>query len=327
MRILILGGTVFLGRHLVRAAVERGHTVTTFNRGTVVLDEQKDVERLHGDRNSNVQPLRGRRWDAAIDTCGYKPADMGPMLEMLAGMVSTYSFVSSISVYDSFKSKPIDERHAVRQVELGTNGDYGSLKALCEQAVVGATSRTDVRAQIIRPGLIVGPYDSTDRFTYWPSRIARGGKVLAPGRPDRALQFIDARDLAEWMIRMVEEPVSGTFNVTGPAQPISMTDFLEQCKSATGSDAEFVWVGDRKLAEQGIGQWIEMPLWIPDSEEESRHFMEVDISVALKHGLTFRPLAQTIVDTLEWDRTRPPGERQAGLSAEREQAAIAAASV
>lgn len=321
MKLLILGGTVFLGRHIVEAALARGHEITLFNRGQRNPELFPEVEKLHGDRDSNLEALRGRRWDAVIDTCGYMPRIVKASAELLAGAVDHYTFISTISVYADFSRPRVDEHTAVGRIEDETtevvNGEtYGPLKALCERAVEQVLPG---RTLIIRPGLIVGPYDPTDRFTYWPHRIAQGGEVLAPGRPDRKVQFIDVRDLADWNVRMVEERQIGVYNAVGPTQPITMEQLLHECRAISGSDARFTWVDDQFLIQAGVGPFMEMPLWIPEEAPESLVISETSADKAFAAGLRPRPVAETIRDTLAWDATRPANiERRGGLKPERE---------
>ena len=326
MRLLILGGTIFLGRHLVDAALARGHEVTLFNRGQHGAELYPAVERLRGDRDGDLEALRGRRWDAAIDTSGYVPRVARASAELLAGEVEHYTFISSLSVYAHFRERGTDERAPVGvlddpTVEQVDGETYGPLKALCERAVEAALPG---RALIVRPGLIVGPHDPTDRFTYWPSRAARGGEVLAPGRPERHVQIVDARDLAEWTVRMVEARQTGVYNATGPAEPLTMGRLLEVCQEV-GGGARVTWVSEPFLAERQVGAWIELPLWLPASDPDLAGFSDVDVSKAIAAGLTFRDLAATVRDTLAWDATRPPErEWRAGLSPAREAELLAA---
>lgn len=321
MRLLILGGTVFLGRHLVDAALARGHAVTTFTRGQHSAVLPPAVERLQGDRDGDLAALHGRRWDAAIDTSGFVPRVVRASAELLADTVGHYTFISSVSAYRDFSAPGMDERAPVAtladpHVEEVTGDTYGALKALCEQTAEAALAG---RVLVVRPGLIVGPYDPTDRFTYWPHRVARGGEVLAPGRPDRPVQFIDARDLAGWIIRMAEAGRVGTYNATGPDAPLAMGRLLEECRAAAGGDATFTWVGDEFLLAQEVGAWMELPLWIPESAADHAGFLAVNCGRAIAAGLTFRPLRETVRDTLAWDATRPADhDWQAGLRPERE---------
>lgn len=320
MKLLLLGGTVFLGRHLVEAALTRGHELTLFNRGQHSPGLYPDIEKLCGDRDGDLWALQGRRWDAVIDTCGFVPRIVKASAELLAGAVGHYTFISSISVYKDFSVAGIDESAPVgtllnETVEVRTDETYGPLKALCEQT---AQLAMPGRVLNVRPGLIVGPYDPTNRFTYWPRRVAQGGDVLAPGFPQQSVQFIDVRDLAEWLVRMVEASQTGTYNATGPDKVLTMERMLEECRSVSGSDANFVWVSEEFLIGSGVAPWTEIPLWIPQTENESG-FLQVNSNKAMVAGLSFRPLLDTIRDTLAWDFTRPLDlERYAGLAQERE---------
>lgn len=329
MKLLVLGGTVFLGRHVVDAALARGHEVTLFNRGRHSPDLYSQIEKLRGDRDGNLTPLAGRRWDAVIDPSGYVPRIVRDSVEMLAGAVEHYTFISSISVYPTLPTAGMDEDAPTgtlddERVETVDGDTYGPLKALCERAAEAAMPG---RVLNVRAGLIVGPHDPTGRFTYWPVRVARGGDVLAPGRPQRPVQFIDARDLAEWTVRMAESRGTGVFNVTGPDEPLTMGRLLAECKAVSGSDARFVWLDDRFLLEHEAGPWMELPLWIPEDRPEMSGFMSVSVERALAAGLTLRPLADTIRATLDWHATRPPAPdtegagldvRGAGMKPERE---------
>lgn len=330
MKLLIIGGTVFVGRYLIEAALSRGHEVTLFNRGLHNADLFPEVERLRGDRRANLDVLRGRRWDAVIDTCGYTPGAVGASARLLADAVEHYTFISSVSVYAKFPAAGFDETEAVGTItdeqaeeaegfETGERptafsyGDrYGPLKARSEQALMETLGE---RSLVIRPGLIVGPNDYSDRFTYWPARVARGGEVLAPGQPGRLIRVIDVRDLAEWNIRMAEARHAGIYNASG-AGGLTMGQLLDECKQTSRSDALFTWINDEFLLAQGVAAWSEVPLWFPDNDN--------DIFAAQNHravaaGLTFRPPADTVRDTLEWAAVRPAGvEWRAGLKPERE---------
>lgn len=310
MKVLLLGGPRFLGRALADAALERGHELTFFNRGRTNASLYPEVERIVGDRDGGLDGLGGRTWDVVIDTCGYLPRVVRASAEALAGS-GHYCFVSSISAYADF-SVPANEESPV--AELGdlpddevTAESYGALKALCEQAVRDVF---DGRALVIRPGLIVGPYDPTGRFTYWPHRVARGGEVLAPGPPERPTQVIDVRDLAEWTISLCEDGVSGTYNATHPG--VTFEELLDTCRSVSASDTRVTWVTDEFLVEQGVGEWMELPLWIADPTMAAMD--RVDVSRAVAAGLGFRPLADTVRATLEQAETTDA----AGLSPERE---------
>ena len=326
MRILILGGTIFLGRHLVEAALAAGHTVTLFNRGQRNPELFPQVEKLRGDRDGNLEALRGGRWDAVIDPSGYVPRLVRASAELLAEATEHYTFVSSLSVYADTTKPGMNEDSPLAVLPAGLEGtetitgeSYGPLKVLAEQA---AESALPGRTLVVRPGLIVGPHDPSNRFTYWPSRVARGGETLAPDQPGHPVQFIDVRDLAAWMIRLTEGRVTGTLNATGPADTLTLGTLLDACRTETGSDARFTWVSEAFLTEQNVVPYTEMPLWVPSEEAGFGRF---DLTRAKASGLTYRPLAETIRDTLAWDRTLPAeAERRNGLKPEREAALLAA---
>lgn len=318
MRILIFGGTNFLGRHTA-AALERGHEVTLFHRGQTNPGLFPDAEEILGDREHDLALLAGREWDAVIDVPGYVPRIVRASAQALAGHVKHYAFISTISVYDSIPEPGMDESAPVGQLPEPSEDVqkyYGQLKALCEDEVRAAFPDA---ALVIRPGLIVGPFDPTDRFSYWPIRISDGGEVLAPGDPDRQVQVIDARDLANWTVDCVERGTTGTFNATGPATRLTMREMLEACREGTASDATFTWVDESFLEAEGVGPWMEVPLWLPASDTDTRGMLAVSIDRAVNAGLTFRPLAETARDTLAWHRSRPAGTQlKAGLQPERE---------
>ncbi|CAN5234610.1 SDR family oxidoreductase [soil metagenome] len=319
MDVLILGGTGFLGRHLVEAALGEGHRVTLFNRGFTEPGLFPEVEKIGGDREVDLSALRGRSWDAVIDTCGYVPRVVRASAGLLAGAVDHYTFVSSISVYSDDIAPGADEEAPVRElqdpmVEEVTGETYGGLKALCELA---AEQEMTGRVLNVRPGLISGPHDPTDRFTYWPRRIAAGGEVLAPDHKERRVQYIDVRDLAAWIVKMSEETRTGTYNATGPDYELQMGRLLEECKALGGAGADIVWVSEDFLVEKGVEPFTELPLWVP---REYAAMLAIDCSRAIETGLTFRPLAETIEDVLDWDRARAADrEPAAGLRPEREQ--------
>jgi 2'-hydroxyisoflavone reductase len=319
MRLLVLGGTRFLGRHLTDAALARGHEVTLFNRGVTNPSLYPEVERLEGDRNGDLSALRGRRWDVVIDTCGFVPRIVKVSADLLSGTVGHYTFISTVSVYADPSQMGLKENAPLgrledENVEEITGETYGPLKALCEQAVQGAFPRD---ALVIRPGLIVGPFDPTDRFTYWPVRIAQGGEVLVPDNPDGPLQIIDGRDLAAWTLDMVEVRQAGVFNTVGPDYCLTRKLFLETCMQVSGNDASLTWVDEEFLLAQGVAPWTELPMWLPGEEFEG--YETVDASKAIAAGLTFRPLEETVRDTLAWNATRPPeAERRAGMDPMRE---------
>jgi 2'-hydroxyisoflavone reductase len=319
MDLLILGGTGFLGRHLVEAALGDGHRPTLFNRGLSEPGLFPEVEKLEGDREGNLSALLGRRWDAVIDTCGYVPRVVRASAGLLADAVEHYTFVSSISVYSDAIAPGADEEAPVRElpdptVEEVTEETFGGLKALCERA---AEEMLPDRVLNIRPGLISGPYDPTDRFTYWPRRVAAGGEILAPDHEERGVQYIDVRDLASWMVRMSEERRTGTYNATGPDYELRMGRLLEECEAVGGANAEPVWVSEDFLEEEGVEPFTELPLWLP---REYAALQAIDCGRAIEAGLTFRPLSEAIEDVLDWDRaTRAGREPAAGLRPEREQ--------
>jgi 2'-hydroxyisoflavone reductase len=286
-----------------------------------------DIETILGDREKDLAELLGHEWDAVIDTCGYVPRLVHLSASALEGSVARYVFISSISVYASFSKIGIDESDPVGKIEDETveeiTGEtYGPLKALCEQSVQAIFG--DRRTLTIRPGLIVGPYDPTDRFTYWPVRVARGGDVLAPEGPNAPIQIIDARDLSEFIIKLIEEHRPGIFNATGPDYELTMGALLEICKQVSNSDANFRWAPVEFLSRYEVEPWSEMPVWIPNAGQDAG-FSRIDISRAIEAGLKFRALEETVRDTLEWANTRPSDrEWRAGLSAEREANVLAA---
>lgn len=315
MEILILGGTRFLGPALVDNALGRGHVVTLFNRGRTNPHLYPELEKLEGDRDPEVgdglRALEGGTWDAVIDTSGYVPRHVRASARLLKDNVRQYVFISSISVYPLavFEKIGVDESTPVatledESIEEVNASTYGALKALCEQAAEAAMPG---RATRIRPGLIVGPRDNTDRFTYWPVRIHRGGEVLAPQPHDRAVQIIDVRDLAGWAITMIENGHAGTYNATGPASRLSMAEMLYGCRAAFSvDDIRFTWVDSQFLEQNQVQSWMELPLWTPAGQMPG--FGAVSIEKAREMGLTFRPLANTARDTLEWHA----GERKEG---------------
>ncbi len=319
MKILLIGGTRFLGRHLVNSARSRGHIVTLFNRGQTNPNLFMQVDKIHGDREKDLDQLTGH-WDAVIDTCGYFPRIVRMSAEALKDKAAHYVFISSISVYSDFSKIGINESDPVGKIENETMEEitgesYGPLKALCEKAVQDVFG---IRSLIVRPGLIVGPHDPTDRFTYWPVRIAHGGEVLAPDRPDVLTQVIDVRDLAKFIIDLVEQNVSGVFNATGPDHELSLGRLFDTCKLIGNSDAKFKWAPLEFLNQNNVAPWSDMPVWLPDTGEDAG-FARVDISKALRAGLKFLSLEETVHDTLEWANSRPADhEWKAGLKPERE---------
>jgi 2'-hydroxyisoflavone reductase len=332
MKILIIGGTKFLGRHLINAALKNGHEVTLFNRGRFSQEEFENVEQIHGDRNSDLEKLAGRRWDSVIDTCGYLPQNVKASAEFLRDAVGQYIFVSSVSAYKNFSQPDFDENaplaelndeQKMRAAKIDPKGEltgpvlgemYGALKVLCEREVLNTMPD---RALIVRPGLIVGEYDWTDRFSYWVMRTKSGGEVLAPGTPERFVQFIDAYDLARWIVKMAEENLNGIFNATGKPFELTFGALLEEIKSVTESDARFTWVTEDFLQSENVAPWSEMPLYLPESDADLKGFLAANVDKALAKGLTFRPLGETIRETLNW-RKNVKDELKAGIIAERE---------
>ena len=324
MNLLVLGGTRFVGYHLVAEARGRGHAVSVFNRGQTRAEPLPGVENIRGDRDGGLAALGDRRWDAVVDTSGYFPRLVRDSARYLAPLVDKYLFISTISVYADFSRPGLTE-----DAELATTDDpaseelggeaYGALKALCEAEVAAALPG---RALVVRPGLIVGPQDPTDRFTYWPLRVARGGEVLAPGRPDYPAQFIDVRDLAGWCLDLLADGVTGTYHVTGPVGGTTLGELLAAGQSVGGGPGtEISWVPEGFLLEQGVGPWSDLPMWLP---EDQIGLMAVDIGRAVALGLRTRPIKDTVRDTLIWARGRGEVELRAGLSPEREAELLAA---
>ncbi|HET8723632.1 MAG TPA: NAD-dependent epimerase/dehydratase family protein [Anaeromyxobacteraceae bacterium] len=325
-RVLILGGTSFLGPALVEVLRARGDEVTLFNRGKTNPGRFTDVEQLHGDRDGKLDALRGRTWDVVIDTSGYVPRIVRMSAELLAPSVSRYVFVSSISVYDEAIPPGSDEGAKVAVLSDPKTEDvranYGALKAACERA---AEEAMPGRVLVVRPGLIVGPGDPTDRFTYWPVRLAEGGEALAPGDGEDPIQVIDVRDLAAWMASMSARRATGTFNAVGPAARTSMRQMLAACMPPSGG-ASLAWVPAAFLEKEKVEPWSDMPVWIPAGGPESG-MSQVSIARAVALGLRFRPLDETARDTLAWWNGLPAERRarpRAGLSRERERQVLAA---
>jgi 2'-hydroxyisoflavone reductase len=318
-KILVIGGTRFLGYFIAETAIERGHEVTLFNRGQSAPEAFPRAERIRGDRDVDVELLAGRQWDAVVDTSGYFPRIVGKSARLLAGSVPHYTFVSSISAYEGPVTEGVGEDAPLQTLEDPTveevRGDtYGGLKALCEQVVQEAYGEG---ALIVRPTLIVGPRDPTDRFGYWVRRIAQGGEVLAPATPDRPVQLIDVRDLAGWIVDMVEKGGTGVFNGVGPAEPLTMGDFLEATRGALGGDARFTWVDEQFLLEREVAPWVELPVWVP---EEMSALHRTRNSRALAAGLRLRPIEATVRDTHAWMQGNPDKAAPQGtLTREREQ--------
>jgi 2'-hydroxyisoflavone reductase len=335
LKLLILGGTGFLGPQLVDAARAHGHSVTLFNRGKTRPGLfGPEIEQLQGDRDGKLQALEGRKWDAVIDTSGYVPRIVKASAELLAPNVGHYVFISTISVYAQDLTGHIDETSRLEQLADPTTEEvrkfYGGLKALCEQA---AETAMPGRVTNIRPGLIVGPDDPTDRFTYWPVRADRGGEILAPGDGKDPVQYVDVRDLAAWTIEVVERKVFGVFNALGFDTPVTTAEMIESCRQVTSTSSTVTWVPTAFLEEQKVSPWSDMPVWIP--REGGGIYGNAR---AREQGLKFRPLTETAKDTLSWWKSlppaAPPGEKEhpfnrtararAGLSPEREREVLAA---
>jgi 2'-hydroxyisoflavone reductase len=324
--LLILGGTRFLGPEIVEAAKASGWTITLFNRGKTNPGLFPDLEKLQGDRNGDLKSLEGRAFDAVIDTSGYVPRQVRDSAALLGKSAKQYVFVSSISVYSDLSKPGVDETGPVAiladpTVEKVTEGSYGGLKALCEKA---AESAMPGRVTNVRPGLIVGPNDGTDRFTYWPVRVARGGEVLAPNRPEDPVQFIDVRDLALWIVKAIDTKTTGVFNAT--SAPLRIGDVLDACKAANGGDARFTWVEAAFLKAQKVEEWSDLPVWTSPAGSDAGGG-QVSNARAVAKGLASRPLKATAKDTLDWWKTLPKertAQLKAGLSRERETAVLAA---
>jgi 2'-hydroxyisoflavone reductase len=332
LKLLILGGTGFLGPHTVRRAIERGHEMTLFNRGKTHPELFPDLEKLRGDRDEDdLEALKGRQWDAVIDTSAYVPGHVERSASLLKEGLKQYVLLSSISALGDHATPYYDESAPVAQVpqevlEEATKirilfpkyaQHYGGMKALCEQA---AEKILPGKVTNIRPGLISGPGDPSDRFSYWPIRIARGGEVLAPGDGSDPVQWIDVRDLAEWIIHCIEQNVTGLFHAVTPAGQFNMEEMLYGIKAAFWTDARFTWVPETFLDTFEIRAWAEMPVWIP-AHGETAGFHLVRSEKAVANGLTFRPLAVTAKDTVEWNETRSEERKKnlrAGITAERE---------
>jgi 2'-hydroxyisoflavone reductase len=331
--LLILGGTRFVGPAVIEAAKAKGYTITLFNRGKTEPNLFPELEKLRGDRDPNkaegLKALEGRSWDVVLDTSGYVPRIVKASATLLAPRVKQYIFISSVSVYAENTTAGADETARLATIAdptIETMGkefeNYGALKALCEQAAEAAMPG---RVTNVRPGYIVGPGDGTDRFTYWPLRVEKGGEMLAPGSPEDPIQIIDVRDLAAWLVNLMETKAMGPFNALGPSAPLTMGGVLEACKAVTGSDARFTWVSAKFLKEPP-GEPFELPIWAP-VDGDTKEFHTRSFAKAKQTGLVNRPVPDTIKDTLAWFKSLP-AERQAkpkaGISVEREKELLAA---
>lgn len=295
----MIGGTVFVGRAVVDAALARGHEVTVFHRGQHGEDAHPGVEHVHGDRATDIGRVSGRDWDAVVDTCGFDGPTVRASAEALRD-VPHYSFVSSISVYATWPAEGVDERSPVHPDDAPA--EYGPEKVRAERAAIDTLGAD--RVLVSRPGLIVGPHENIGRLPYWLRRVARGGDVLAPGRPEDERQWIDARDLAAWLVRCAEARQGGTYNAITPPGAFTMGEVLDACVEATGSAARLRWTDERAIAESGIAPWTELPLWLWDADEDTSGTWRATTAAA---GLATRPVAETVRDTWEW--LRESGDR------------------
>ncbi len=332
LRILILGGTAFTGPHQIKYALERGHQVTIFNRGrtqpTVHSELFDKVEKLVGDRDNDLEALRGGEWDAVIDNSASIPRWVRQTAEVLKDSVDLYLFTSSLSVHADESKIGITEDDPVIKlddptVEEITGATYGGLKALCEDETRAAFPNGAI---VVRPHLIVGPGDRSDRWTYWPVRIARGGEVMAPGTPNDPTQYIDSRDLAEFDIHLIEQRTLGTFSAVGPLAPLNMGELLYGMRAVVSNEVSFTWVDADFLAEHEVQAWMEMTAWVPPTGDTAG-FAAYDNSRAVAAGLRYRPLAVSAKDTLDWWWTLPEerrGRTRAGLAPEKEERVLAA---
>jgi 2'-hydroxyisoflavone reductase len=327
-RFLILGGTRFIGPPIVEAALARGHSVTLFNRGQTNPELFPQCENLRGDRNGDMSALEGREWDAVIDTWTDLPRHVRSAAELLCPRVGQYLFVSSLNAVADLSQPGLDERAPTTPLDDKDEDNsspelFGGRKARCEQVLAQACPRKNT---VVRPGRIVGPRDGSVRFTYWPVRVARGGEVLAPGNGDDPTQFIDARDLGQFVVHVCETRTFGLFHIVGPDYRLSMRELLQTCKEVSHSDASFTWVDTSFLFEQKIAPWTDLPVWLP-SVEPGQGFWTLDVTKAIRAGLTFRPLSETVRDTLAWWETLPEERRaklKRGLTPERERELLAA---
>lgn len=322
LRILVLGGTVFLGRHFTAAALGRGHHLTLFHRGLHGADLFPAAEHVLGERDGGVDAVAGRSFDAVVDFSGTVPRVVRQSLDLLRDRADRYLFVSSVSAYRDFRTIGMDETAPLAELPQDEPEDrriwYGAQKARSEAATEAAFPD---RSLIIRPGLIVGPHDPTDRFTYWVVRAERGGEILAPGEPTRPVQVIDVRDLAVWMLDLLETGATGVYNASGPEKPLTTGELLEACREASDETSSVTWVDDDFLLQRGVEPWIGLPLWIPSRDEDDAGMFQVSSRAAITRGLAFRPLRETVRDTLRWVRERPGARRLAsgvGLAPERE---------
>ncbi|PWU70000.1 SDR family oxidoreductase [Gracilibacillus dipsosauri] len=334
MKILILGGTRFLGKALVEEALKRGHEITLFNRGNH-KEAFPEVEQLIGNRDSDVSVLKKRKWDIVMDTCGFAPHQIKNIASVLGDSIKHYTYISSISAYKDWIPPHITEAYPLtskmpttdkmKEIENGKISPYeyyGALKVLCEKE---AEKQWPGRVLQIRAGLLVGPYDYTDRLPYWIQRVARGGRVLVPGRSDRPVQLIDVKDLATWVFDMAENRKAGTFNVTGPRNELTIKELLNSCKMVTNNETEFIWADESFLLDRQVQPWTEMPLWAPEhfplegEKEPWKGTFLINIEKAVNAGLSFRPLEETIHDVYQWIKESKYTVQKGGISLEKEQ--------
>lgn len=321
MKIILIGGTRFLGRHFVEHATNAGHQITLFHRGLSGCTDFPEVEHVHGDRANDLERLGDRTWDAVIDTSGYLPRVVRKSAQFFATRASHYTFVSSLSVYNSYSPGMIEHDDVAKfegpEPDTMTPETYGALKALCEKEVEAAFPD---RAFHVRAGMIVGPMDYSDRFTYWVRRISMGGDIIVPEPRRRPMQLIHAGDLAGWMLRMAEQRGIGIYHATTPAVPWTFEDMLEACRDVSGSKPNWVWAPESFFLEQKVEFWQELPLCTPPPDDA---VMTVSVAKAVRDGLTWKPLLITTRETLAWDAMRPAGTQlKAGLAPEREVALL-----
>lgn len=320
MKLLVIGGTRFVGKHFVNAALAGGHSVTLFNRARSRTEAVPGTEQIVGDREADLGLLAGREWDAVVDTCGFVPRVVGLSVDVLSESVGTYLFISSISVYKDTETKMQTEDAPLVELEDPSveeiKGDtYGGLKALCERRVQDAFGD---RATIVRPGLIVGPHDSSDRFTYWPWHFAREGDFLAPDVPDCPIQYIDCRDLGAFCLGLLQDGTTGTFHACGPTPACSFKEFVARGTAAFDNIATPVWADPAVLAEHDVKAWEDLP-FIASFDGTDSAYLSMDNGRAVGAGLRQRPLEETLIDTMDWWRKHRAGDDlRAGMNSERE---------